>query len=110
MDVKPLKLEPTWRKKRGGPQAISKILDCFLIKDSLMNENLIIKLVVEIGGCSDHRPISLLISTLEKKPPAPFNSTLTTWKMINIESKLMLHGIWSKGARTAVRCNNLQTT
>ena len=37
-----------------------------------MNENLIIKSVVETGGCSDHRPISLLISTPEKKPPAPF--------------------------------------
>ena len=70
--MKPLKLEPTWHNKRGGPQAISKILDRFLIKDSLMNENLIIKSVVETEGCSDHGPISLLISTPEKKPPTPF--------------------------------------
>ena len=63
VDVKPLKLEPTWHNKMGGPQAISKRLDRFLIKDILLNENQIIKSIVEIGGCSDHRPISLLIST-----------------------------------------------
>ena len=72
VDVMPIKLEPTWRNKRGGLQAISKTMDRFLIKDSLMNENLIIKSAVETRGCSDHRPISLLISAPDKNPSAPF--------------------------------------
>ena len=72
VDVALLKLEPTWPNKRGGSQAISKRLDHFLIKDNLVNENLIIKSFVEIGGSSGHRPISLLTIPHEKKPPAPF--------------------------------------
>ena len=38
----------------------------------MLNENLIIKFTVETGGSSDHRPIYLLISAPEKKPPTPF--------------------------------------
>ena len=72
MDVAPIKLEPTWRNKRVGQYAIPKRLDRFLIKYSLLNENLIIKSTMETGGCFDHRPISLIISAPEKKPPTPF--------------------------------------
>ena len=72
MVVAPLKLEPIWRNKRGGPQAISKRLDHFLINEDLLNKNLIIKSSVETGGSSDHKPISLLISLSKKNPPAPF--------------------------------------
>ena len=72
VDVALLKLEPTWRNKRGGSQAISKRLDRFLIKDNLLNENLIIKSSVETRGSSDHKPIYLLIIPPKKKPPTPF--------------------------------------
>ena len=71
MDVAPIKLEPTWRNKRGGRHAISKRLDQFLIKDGLLNENLIIKSTVETGGCSYHKPISLIITDPKKKTPTP---------------------------------------
>ena len=61
VDVTPLKLEPTWRNKRGGDQAISKILDHFMVEENLLNGNLILKSIVETGGNSDHRPVSLII-------------------------------------------------
>ena len=72
VDVQPLKLTPTWRNNRSRDHAISKRLDRFLVKENLLNENLTLKPAVEIGGNYDHRPISLLIIPLEKKPPAPF--------------------------------------
>ena len=37
VDVSPPKLEPTWRNKRGGDQAISKILDHFMVEENLLN-------------------------------------------------------------------------
>ena len=72
VDVAPLKLEPTWRNKRGGDQAISKILDRFMVEENLLNGNLILKYVIETRGNSDHRPISLIITPPKKKPPTPF--------------------------------------
>ena len=72
VDVAPIKLEPTWRNKRGGTQEISKRLDIFLFNEDLLNQNIIIKSLVEIRGSSYHRPISLFIAPPEKNPPTPF--------------------------------------
>ena len=63
---------PTWRNKRIGDQAVSKILDRFLVSENLISSDLILKASVEIGGNSDHCPIVLSIKTPEVKPPAPF--------------------------------------
>ena len=40
VDAIPLKLEPTWRNKRGGAQDISKRLDHFMVEESILNGNL----------------------------------------------------------------------
>ena len=72
IDIAPLKLEPTWRNKRGGDKAISKRLDRFMVAKNLVNEQLILQSMVEIGGNSDHPPIVLKIRVPEEKPPSPF--------------------------------------
>ena len=38
----------------------------------MLSENLTLKSIVELGGNSDHRPISLLVIPPDKKPPSPF--------------------------------------
>ena len=61
VDVAPLKLEPTWRNRRGGAQAISKILDHFLVGENLFNGNVILQSRIEAWGIFDHRPIALTV-------------------------------------------------
>ena len=61
VDVAPLKLEPTWRNISGGAQAISKILDHFLVGENLFNGNVILQSRIEAWGIFDHRPIALTV-------------------------------------------------
>ena len=72
IDLQPIQLEPTWRNRRAGEHAISKRLDIFLIAEDLIGNDLIYKSEVDSGGLSDHKPITLSISTPEEKPPTPF--------------------------------------
>ena len=87
MDVSALKLDPTWRNKRGGDKAISKRLDHFMVEEKLLNGNLILKSIIEIGGNSDHRPVSLIISPHKRKPKLSSNLTLYGWKRMSIKTK-----------------------
>ena len=75
MDVAPLKMEPTWRNKRGGIHAISKRLVWFLVDENMIDGNLIITSSIEIGGISDHRPISLKVRLAEKKNLPPHSNS-----------------------------------
>ena len=72
IDLAPIKHMPTWRNRRSGDQAVSKRLDRFLVSDSLIGSDLILKATVETKGISDHFPIVLTIENPEFKPPVPF--------------------------------------
>ena len=75
IDLAPIKHFPTWRNKRSGDQAVSKRMDRFLVSDSLIGRDLILKASVETGGNSDHSPIVLIIKSPESKILSPFNFT-----------------------------------
>ena len=66
IDLLPNRIEPTWRNRRVGQQAISKRLDIFLLSKELMQDELVFKTRVELGGLSDQ---SLFLSPNRKKNP-----------------------------------------
>ena len=55
----------------GVDQAISKILDRFMVEEKLLIGNLILKSITETRGNSDRRPVSLIINPPENKPQSP---------------------------------------
>ena len=42
-----------------------------MVGENLLNVNLTLRSTIETGGNSDHRPISLIVRLLDKKPPTP---------------------------------------
>ena len=70
------KLQPAWHNKRIGEASLSKRLDGFLIKESLVRALRNIRQWVGCGGISDQSPIYLDLSGSFLKPrdPSKFNS------------------------------------
>jgi hypothetical protein len=72
LDIEPVKFKPTWRNNRVGEDSIAKILDCFLMKDTLLEKSFKLKQWIGHGGISDHYPIFLELRTGMNKPPSAF--------------------------------------
>jgi hypothetical protein len=77
LDIEPVKLKPTWRNNRVGEASVAKRLDCFLIKDSLLEKPLQMKQWIGHGGISDHYPIFFELRKGANKPPSPFKFNRT---------------------------------
>ena len=80
LDIKPIKLKPTWRNNRVGDDSIAKRLECFMITDSLLEKPLHLKQWIGFGGISDHVPIFLELRQGSSKPASlfKFNRTCLT--------------------------------
>jgi hypothetical protein len=57
---------------RTGDARVEKILDHFLVHESLLNSPLQLKQWIGSGGDSDHYPIWLELNSGPKKPASPF--------------------------------------
>ena len=78
IDLQPIQIEPTWRNNRGGDNAISKRLDRLLLSEEMIQDALVFKSAVETRELSEHRPITLSITSPEEKPLVPFRFN-TNW-------------------------------
>jgi hypothetical protein len=78
IDIPPIKILPTWRNMRTGDARVAKILDHFLVHESLFDYPLQLKQWIDSGGDSDHYPIWLELDFGPKKPAIPFKFN-TTW-------------------------------
>ena len=72
VDLDPQKLKPTWTNRRHGEDRIEKILDKFLMEESLLGRDLMFKQWVDSGVDSYHFPICLEILRNPKKLAIPF--------------------------------------
>jgi hypothetical protein len=77
LELEPVKLKPTWRNNRVGDANVDKILNYFLIKDTLLEKPLQVKQWIDYGGISEHCPIFLEIRKGLNKPPSPFKFNMT---------------------------------
>lgn len=77
IDIESVCIHPTWRNCRTGSAMLARILDRFLIKESMLDKINLIRQWVGSGGISDHYPIFLDIIGLSPKPHAPFKFNLT---------------------------------
>jgi hypothetical protein len=93
LDIEPIKLKPTRRNNRVGDASVAKRLDCFLIKDTLLENPLQLKQWISYGGISDHCPIFLEIRKGSNKPPSPFKFN-RTWLTDDSFTKLVREN-WS---------------
>jgi hypothetical protein len=77
VDIQPTKMAPTWRNGRGGTTGISKILDQFLLDETLLGNHRKIRSWIINSTISDHNPICLQLekSTHKVAPPFKFNNT-----------------------------------
>ena len=71
-DIKPTSDKFTWSNKRVGPGHISTRLDQFLVHSSFLTLGLFASSKILQACTSDHKPISLTLSTCEKLGPIPF--------------------------------------
>ena len=71
-DIKPSKGKFTWSNKRVGPGHISVRLDRFLVHSSFLTLGLFTSSKILQACTSDHKPISLTLSTGEKMGPILF--------------------------------------
>ena len=71
VDIEPVKLSPTWRNFKTGDEEVGKRLDRFLVYEALLNLGSNFRIGVEVGGISDHHPISLHWSSGFESPPFP---------------------------------------
>ena len=74
VDLEPPKLSQTWRNGRKGDDLVTKRLDRFFIVEKNMENPLIIKTSILVGGVSDHMPILIRISKRVPKPLLPLSS------------------------------------
>jgi hypothetical protein len=78
VDVQPTKLAPTWRNGRAGSAGIAKILDRFLLDDSLIGSSSKIRSWVINSTISDHNTICLQLDSFSQRSPPPFKFN-TSW-------------------------------
>ena len=71
-DIKPNKGKFTWTNKRVGPGHIAAWLDRFLVHSSFLTLGLFTTSEILQACTSDHKPISLSLSSGEKLGPIPF--------------------------------------
>ena len=101
MDIEPVKLKTTWHNNRCGDEHVAKHLDCFLISESLLDQQHYIRKWVGCGGHSDHLPIFMEYRNGPVRPPSPlkFNKTwlkdesfkqmiLSNWVPYNLDSRM----------------------
>ena len=72
VDLSPQKLKPIWTNRRHGEDRIEKILDKFLMEESVHGRDLMFKQWVDLGVDSDCMPICLETLRKPKKPAKPF--------------------------------------
>jgi hypothetical protein len=77
IDIPPIKIFPTWRNMRIGDVRVAKILDSFLVHESLFDYPLQLNQCICSGGDSEHYLIWLKLDFGLKKPtnPLKFNAT-----------------------------------
>jgi hypothetical protein len=78
IDLPPIKLLPSWWNMRTGDARVEKILDRFLVHESLLDYPLKFRQWISSGGESDHYRIWLELEFGPKKPTIPFKFN-TTW-------------------------------
>ena len=71
MDIEPCKLTPTWKNNRCGKGRVAKILDHFLVIETIVDRHHFIRQWVGKGALSDHYPIFLEFKNSHVKPPSP---------------------------------------
>jgi exonuclease III len=71
-DIKPTKGKFTWTNRRSGPGHISARLDRFLLHSSFLTLGLYASSDILPSYTSDHKPISLTLSSGENLGPIPF--------------------------------------
>lgn len=72
VDVKLVKLTPTWGNMKSGEDRIAKRLDCFLISENFLDGPLHIPRWVGSGGESNHSPMFMEVVGSSLKHPSPF--------------------------------------
>jgi hypothetical protein len=77
VDIHPTQMDPTWRNGRAGTTSISKILDRFLLDETLLGSHSKIRSWIINSTISDHNPIFLQFEKSSHKvsPPFKFNNT-----------------------------------
>jgi hypothetical protein len=88
LDIEPIKPKPNRRNNRVGDASLAKMLDHFLIKDTLLENPLQLKQWISYGGISYHCPIFLEIRKGSNKPPSPFKFN-RTWLTDDSFTKLV---------------------
>lgn len=78
IDILMVKPQPTWRNCRIWEASLSRCLDRFLIKESLLHRLSLYIQWVGPGGISDHSPILMEIFGPSQKPRSPFEFN-STW-------------------------------
>jgi hypothetical protein len=76
VDVEHVNLSPTWRNFRIRNEEVDKRMDRFMVSEALMQTRFGFKLMVEVGGKSYHRLITLQWSPSLNSPPAPLKIKL----------------------------------
>ena len=71
-DIKPSRGKFTWSNKRVGPGHIAARLDRFLVHSSFLTLGLFANSEILQACTSDHKPISLALTSGEKLGPIPF--------------------------------------
>jgi hypothetical protein len=92
VDIKPLKLVPTWRNDRSGNDSIARRLDRGLIVEGLLASSGLSRSWVEYPFISDHAPILIQLENapLYKAFPFKFNSI---W-LQEAEFVKLVHLLW----------------
>jgi len=71
IDIEPISLKPSWRNMRTGENRVAKRLDRFLVADSLVERQFLLRQWIGTGGQSDHFPIFLEIRKGPSMPASP---------------------------------------
>jgi hypothetical protein len=56
-EVEPIKMDSTWRNTRVEEDRVAKISDCFLIYDSLIQDQIMIMSWIDIRWGIEHMPV-----------------------------------------------------
>jgi hypothetical protein len=92
IDIQPIRLVPTWRNGRAGPDAIARRLDRFLVAEGLLSSFVAPSSWVEYPYLSDHAPILLqLLPTVRRLTPFKFNHRLLT----SDNYSAIVHSTWT---------------
>jgi hypothetical protein len=92
IDVQPIRLSPTWRNGRAGPDAIARRLDRFFVADSFLSSSVAPSSWVASPFFSDHAPVLLqLLPPIHRPTPFKFNHL---WLESDSYSDLV-HSVWN---------------